>query len=629
MKKQISLCLFLAFSPIAQAWAQEASQTIQSKIEHVTVFFSGAQVKRLAQNIPLSIGKTELVFKDLPQNLDKQSLQVQGEGDFTILSVMPRTHFSESVGKRDTIVDLEKQKEVLEDRIKLDKNQLEVLNQEEAFIKRNQVQILGIGNSPLKFEDLKQAIEFQRLRLADIFNKKFEIEKDLSTLNLSLLSITSQLQDRSVQKSRITSEVVVLVNSKTATPIKRLELSYIIPNAAWKPSYDLRVKDIGAPLSMQVKATVLQNSGEDWKEVKLSLSTSNPTESGLKPELSPWRLQYYRSQPLAYALTPQDGYLANFKRNPSITQVSGRITDSQGEPLIGAVVVAKGTNVGATTDINGRYTLTLPPNSHVLSVSFVGFNGKEVGIQASNMDISLDDGAALQEVVVTALGRKEKPRKTLKDAAPTEPEVEETVKATTVSYDIDLPYTVLTGSRPQTVDIKDLSVPALYQYYVVPKLDKDAFLVAQIVDWEQYQLLSGEANLFFEGTYTGKTLLNTLTTDDTLRLSLGRDKNVVVTRTKLKDFSKTKFLSDKRQTSRAFDIAIRNKRAQNLNIIVEDQIPISSNNAIEVTAETGDAEVDLNTGKLVWRLEVSANKERKVKFNYTVRYPKGETILFE
>jgi uncharacterized protein (TIGR02231 family) len=198
-----------------------------------------------------------------------------------------------------------------------------------------------------------------------------------------------------------------------------------------------------------------------------------------------------------------------------------------------------------------------------------------------------------------------------------------------VSYDIDLPYTVLTGSRPQTVDIKDLSVPALYQYYVVPKLDKDAFLVAQIVDWEQYQLLSGEANLFFEGTYTGKTLLNTLTTDDTLRLSLGRDKNVVVTRTKLKDFSKTKFLSDKRQTSRAFDIAIRNKRAQNLNIIVEDQIPISSNNAIEVTAETGDAEVDLNTGKLVWRLEVSANKERKVKFNYTVRYPKGETILFE
>ena len=111
-------------------------------------------------------------------------------------------------------------------------------------------------------------------------------------------------------------------------------------------------------------------------------------------------------------------------------------------------------------------------------------------------------------------------------------------------------------------------------------------------------------------------------TSDTLRVSLCRDKNVVVTRTKLKDFTKTKFLSDRRTDQRAYEIAVRNRRAQALSIIVEDQVPLTSDKAIEVEYETGNADIDLPTGKLTWKLAVPAAKEAKVKFNYTVRYPK-------
>ena len=127
----------------------------------------------------------------------------------------------------------------------------------------------------------------------------------------------------------------------------------------------------------------------------------------------------------------------------------------------------------------------------------------------------------------------------------------------------------------------------------------------------------------------GKTLLNTLSTDDTLNISLGRDKNVVVTRTKLKDYTKTKFLSDKRTDSRAFETTIRNKRGQPLSIIVEDQIPVSSTKDIEIESETGNAAIDLPTGKLTWKLDVPSGKDKKVKFSYTAKYPKGQRVILE
>ena len=150
-------------------------------------------------------------------------------------------------------------------------------------------------------------------------------------------------------------------------------------------------------------------------------------------------------------------------------------------------------------------------------------------------------------------------------------------EATTTSYDIDLPYTIANDGKYNAVEIKEVNTPATYQYYVTPKLDRDAFLTAQVTNWEQYNLLSGEANLFFEGTYLGKTYLNTQNTNDTLNVSLGRDKNVVVTRTKLNDYTKKGFLSNKRTDSRGYEIAVRNKKPQAINIIVEDQLPLSVN----------------------------------------------------
>ena len=114
--------------------------------------------------------------------------------------------------------------------------------------------------------------------------------------------------------------------------------------------------------------------------------------------------------------------------------------------------------------------------------------------------------------------------------------IKEEQKPTTTSFDIELLYSIPTNGKEYQVDIKEVNLTATYKYACAPKMDNDAFLTAEVLDWEKYNLLEGEANLYLEGTYLGKSLLKTNSTDDTLRISLGRDKNVVIKRIKLKEF---------------------------------------------------------------------------------------------
>jgi uncharacterized protein (TIGR02231 family) len=550
MKKAI-LLFFLPVFAVAQT---PKTTNLTSKIEHVTVFFNGAQIERSAGG-PLSIGRSEIVFKGLTAQLDERSVQVSGEGDFTLLSVSQRTDFADAEATKDALDDLSKQHDILTERIKLEENQQFVILQEETILQRNQVQLVGVQNSTLKLEDLKQMIDFQRLRFNDLLNKRLEIEKDLNNLKEKLAVVEQQVWELRTPKTNATKEIIAVVEAKSSTSAT-FKISYIVPNSRWTPTYDLRVKNISEPLNMQMKANVTQASGEDWKDVKLTLSTGNPTENGAKPTLKPWFLK------------KQEAVL-NFR-------------------------VSQANNTNYYIDGQQIRSSPIPPNE---------------------------------------LDSIKKPKKAAPPPPALEPaftpQVAEKQQVTSTIFAIELTYSILKNGKVNVVDIKNLTIPATYEHYVAPKLDGDAFLTAKVSEWEQYSLLSGEANLFLEGIFTGKMFLNAQSTDDTLTISLGRDKNVVVTRTKLKDFTKTKFLSDRRSDSRAYEIVVKNKRNTPLSILVEDQIPISTEKTIEVEKDVNAAEIDALTGKLTWKLKVAAGKESKVKFNYTVKYPKDYRLIVE
>ena len=194
-------------------------------------------------------------------------------------------------------------------------------------------------------------------------------------------------------------------------------------------------------------------------------------------------------------------------------------------------------------------------------------------------------------------------------------------------FDISLPYSVTSSSKPTLVDIRKYDVKADYLYASAPKLDNDAFLLTKITGWEEYNLLPGEANIFFEGTFVGKSYIDPNSVKDTLSVSLGRDKRIVVKREKLKDLTSRNFIGSNKKESYAYEISVRNTKTESIKMSLEDQIPVSQNSQIEITmVDNGGAKFNKDSGKLTWEFELKPNETRKLTYKFEVKYPKDKQV---
>lgn len=196
-----------------------------------------------------------------------------------------------------------------------------------------------------------------------------------------------------------------------------------------------------------------------------------------------------------------------------------------------------------------------------------------------------------------------------------------------ISFDIDIPYDILSNGKPHSVALKQIKLPATYKYYAVPRVEKEAFLLAEINDYSKYNLLTGEANIIFEGMYVGKTMINPNQTSDTLNLSMGRDKKISIKREKVLDKSGTKFLSSKKEQTFTYDITVRNNKKEAINLMLKDQYPLSTDKETEIELlQSDDAKENKETGILTWNLKLAPNETRKIRISYKVRYPKDKVI---
>ncbi len=634
--KHLILCLLcLCFS--IQVFAEDKPKEVKSTIKMVTVFKKGAQVSREAKaSIPE--GNSIIKFIGISPAIDKNSIQVKADGDFTVLSVSHHLNYFEAPIKIEEIEKLNEDQLKLQDQIEDENTILLVLNEEESLILSNKT--LGGQQTRIDIDQLQATAEFYRTRLKEIRLEKLSISREIKSLQKKITTIQSQLSELNYRERSNTTEVILAIHSKKATSGKFL-ISYLVKSAGWTPHYDLRVKDVKSPVQLSYKANVYQTSGESWDDVLLTLSTGDPSQSGVKPVLNPWKLNFYNQ---TYAYAGNKKYNAGAYSgvyNGNVRQVQGLITDETGEPLPFVNVLIKGSTIGTVTDFDGRYVLDVPDYAKSIIVSYIGYNSLETAINSNTMNLVLSESAVhLDEVVVTGFGgrapgifskkRKRKDKTKQKSFAPTQPvPVQEVEKATTVSFKIDIPYNVPSDGKQYVVQIKEHELPAYYEYFCAPKLDLDAFLTAQVTGWEALNLLNGEANLFFEGTYLGKSYLDVYSVEDTLDLSLGRDKNIVVKRTKQKENTKKKFLTKKRIDTRAWDIEIRNKKKLPINIVVEDQIPIPITEEIEVEKSYEAAEFDEDTGKLTWKFELKPKSTKKLNFKYTVKYPKKKKVILE
>lgn len=173
-------------------------------------------------------------------------------------------------------------------------------------------------------------------------------------------------------------------------------------------------------------------------------------------------------------------------------------------------------------------------------------------------------------------------------------------------------------------------LPAAYTYRSTPKIDKDAFLVAETTDWAKLNLLEGEANVYFENTFVGKSILSPREAGDTLRFSMGRDRGIRIERTKESDYSARRAVGSNQTQTMGWKLTVRNTRTEPVVLMLTDQLPVSRNSSITVTEEElSGGTLDKETGTVTWRLELKPGEQRELKLRYAVKYPKGRSLNIE
>ncbi len=198
---------------------------------------------------------------------------------------------------------------------------------------------------------------------------------------------------------------------------------------------------------------------------------------------------------------------------------------------------------------------------------------------------------------------------------------------TTTEFALTEKFDIPADGKPYTVILEKKTADADYRYIVAPKRNALAFLTATVQDFEELNLSSGKANIYYGQTYIGETWLNTRQAGDSLQVSLGADIGIAIQRDKVKDKSAKNFFGNKVEETFTWVIKVKNNKTGKVNIRLQDQIPVSQDKEIEVKSEIGNGgKLDEESGIITWNLDLAPGENQELRFTYKVKYPKGREI---
>ena len=615
----IIICILLSLSIQAQ---DIEKIDIETQVEKVTVFLDGAQIHRSHQG-QFDKGVHELKFTGLSTYVDKNSIRVNGQGPLTILNVEHKVNYLEGEQEEKSSVNIRKQIRQIEDSINLLNVENEIIESQLGFLHENR----KVPASPTsQLASLKAAAKYYREKVSELKKQQLLIKDASQRLQQKKKRLRKQLGEKLGETKPISSTIIVNVDMKSSSNAI-FKLDYLVGGAGWYPTYDIRVEKPNDPIQLVYKANVRQKTGVNWDKVQVTFSSAMPTNNRLAPELKPYYLDYY-------------GYNENYRR---FNKVQGKLLDSEtGEPLIFATVNVAGTTIGTETDVEGNFSLMLPEGKNHIRLSYVGYKTKVVPVSSPNMTIEMDSGVDLESVVVVdysiPLVNQDQIKETRvggtrgKQAPMTNSPIPLQTEESLMNYEfkIDQAYSIPNGTNKRTLEMKTQTVNAEFHYHAVPKLDEFAYLLAGITGWQEYQLIAGEAQVYYENTFIGSSLIDPSTSSDTLSFSLGPDKNISIERELIKDFSENRFFGSRTEVTKAYRFRVQNNKSTAISISLVDQIPISKIEKVEVEAlETSGAKPHPESGKVEWKLELKPGEKAEKILRYQVTVPKGQGTIVE
>lgn len=548
MKKLIFVAIAFVLFSKTNAQKNEDVQ-VNVPIKSVILYLDGAEVNQV-KSVYVNAGRTLVTFTGLSPKMISKSIQVNVNNDVTVLSVSDKINFLVEQKQSPRVKQLRDSIELYNDLISQIDLDIDAYTKEKNMLAKNES--IGGHDKGVSIVDLKLGADFYIARLKEINAETFKLNKKRVKSEEALGKMESQLNEQIGDSQLPTAEVAVLLSSPAKTNAS-IELKYVVKESGWVPSYDLITEDINKPVLLKYKAKVYNNSGVDWNDVKMKISSADPLKSASKPDMQPWYLNF--NQPTSY-------YNNNNNR------------------------MAYG-------------------------------NSKESGAPQS-----IAQSQTLYEVEIVDKKVNKGKQKEL-------PKITEEIQISELSaeFDIKQNYSVPSDAKPYLIDVTSYTLNASFQYYSVPKVEKEAFMLAKIAGWEDLDLIEGHANVYFGGTYVGQSYINTRSVADTLDLSFGRDKKIVVTRTKLKENSSEQTASTTKKMTYTYEIVVKNNHKTAVQIEVEDQLPVSQNNEIVVDVkELSKAERDEATGGLKWKMSLAPDESKKIILSYSIKYPKTKSV---
>ena len=548
--KKITLSLVSIFVIVAIGHSQNAEtvQEVNAPVQSAIIYLYGAEVSQSKQ-VTLNAGRNKIVFVGLSTKLNAKSIQVNTTGDASILAISDAINYFANQKESSKIKQLKDSVQMLTDLISQLNNDKDAYATEKDMLLKNES--IGSKDKGVVIAELKLATDFYLSKVKEINSEVLKIQQKTNKLNEMLVKSNQELIELNAKNNQPTAEISILISSpiKTTTTI---DLKYIVTDCGWAPSYDLRAEDINQPIQLKYRAKVFNNTGIDWNDIKVKLSTADPSQSAAKPILSAWNLNFETG--LDYR-----------------TNLSSNISQSA----------------------EGYFGNTMAKDN----------NNNEISTQQPAAKTTVAQPVKFQEIQVSELSAE---------------------------FDIKNNYTIPADSKPYIVDVTEYKLPATYQHFSVPKLDKNAFLLARINGWEDLNLVEGPANVYYSGTYVGQSYIYTRSADDTLDLSLGRDNKVLVTRSKVKEYCNKKILGNFVKETFAYEMVVKNNRKTPVQIEVDDQLPVSTQSDITVEAlETSKGIYDIKTGKYSWNYNLQPGDVKKIEFSFSVKYPRNTKLPME
>ena len=558
--------LLLSLTLLAGSIFANDKVTVKSTLHSVTVYTQGAQLQHKA-NYTIKAGLSEVIVEGISPQIAAGTIQVKATGAVVILDSKYEYYYPQpklELVARELPPKIKSAIKAIEDSIKLVNFELRDINDEiEVLVAARKIiisngAVKGQGKVNDSIQLLKSTVDYYTTKVSELNKKisaldrqkvkKSDLISDLDT-RLNDLQNYAEQNNPNPENKGIPRIIITFMAKEAASG--RIDLSYLASNAGWTPLYDIRSEAATGKISLTYKAQVRQQTGLDWDDVKLSISTNNPYANKTKPELSPWYIDYQEFRKKLEEKTKQR---------------------------------------------SEAYSDDAPAQNNT---------AMNMGFMYSYSTNGVVEPAALGAEQFTTI-------------------VQQLISA---EFKIDLNYSIASDNQVRMVLVKQSELNTSFRYYAVPKLDPGVYLVAQMTKLDELQLVPAKANIFFDGTYIGETYLDPTTMDDTLNLSLGKDPNIVVKRTLLKNQSKERIIQDKKERSFAYNIEVRNLKSSEIELIIQDQIPLTTNPEITIEkSNLGKGSIDEKTGLIEWQLKLKAKDNQTFDYDFKVRHPKDKIV---